>query len=188
MLAGFLYMPHVLHADNEDDDLSGIHYDILQRLSAHIYSVVSSNPPVMYVVHKGKRKMIKAVVKFVTETTASNDKQNQEHKIIKQLLLWKQQLILAIPVKVVINDSPIDENKTYQVTFISRSKNPLSIGPSSINYIVEELANRGKVLKKAEAIDALTAILNRYEELGLAEVNESVTYKRVKRIFVKTEF
>lgn len=60
--------------DNEDDDLIGIHYDILQRLSAHIYSVVSSNPPVMYVVHKGKRKIIKAVVKFVT--TASNDKQN----------------------------------------------------------------------------------------------------------------
>ena len=48
----------------DDDDLKGIHYDILQRLSPHIYSVVSSNPPVMYVAHKGKRKIIKAVVKF----------------------------------------------------------------------------------------------------------------------------
>jgi hypothetical protein len=161
--------------DEDDKELEGIHDNILAQLNSHIYAVVSSNPPVMYVAHRGKRKIIKAIVKFVTETAANNDKQNQEHKIIKQLLLWKQQLILAIPVKVVINDSPIDENKTYQVTFISRSKEPFTIGPGSISYIVEELTNRGKVLKKVEAADALTAILNRYEELGLAEVNQSVT-------------
>ena len=89
--------------------------------------------------------------------------------------MWKQQLILAVPVKVIINDSPIDENKTYQVTFIGKSKKPFTIGPGSINYIIEELASKGRVLRKAEAVDALTAILNRYEELGLAEVKESVT-------------
>lgn len=161
--------------EDDDSEVEGIYDNILAQLESHIYSVVSSNPPVMYVAHRRKRKIIKAVVKFITETTASNDKQNQEHKIIKQLLLWKQHLVLAIPVKVVINDSPIDDNKTYQVTFLSRSKNPFTIGPGSINYIVEELANKGKILKKAEAADALTAILNRYEELGLAEVNESVT-------------
>ena len=55
----------------------------------------------MYVAHKGKRKIIKAVVKFSTETTGSK----QEQKIIKQPLLWKQQLIFAVPVKVIINDS-----------------------------------------------------------------------------------
>jgi hypothetical protein len=161
---------------DNDNELEGIHDNILVQLNSHIYAVVSSNPPVMYVAHRGKRKIIKAVIKFLTETdTTSGNKQNQGQKIIKQLLLWTQQLILAITVKVVINDSPIDENKTYQVTFISRSKDPFTIGPGSINYIVEELANRGKILRKAEAADALTAILNRYEELGLAEVNESVT-------------
>ena len=65
--------------------------------------------------------------------------------------------------------------KLYQVTFIGKSKNPFTIGPGSINYIIEELASRGKVLRKAEAVDALTATINMYEELGLAEVNESVT-------------
>ena len=157
--------------EGDNDDLTGIQTSIVEKLSSHIYSIISSNPPVMYVAHKGKRKIIKAVVKFSTETTGSK----QEQKIIKQLLLWKQQLIFAIPVKVIINDSPIDENKTYQVTFIGRSKNPFTIGPGSINYIIEELASRGKVLRKAEAVDALTATINRYEELGLAEVNESVT-------------
>jgi hypothetical protein len=157
--------------NGDDDDLTGIQTSIVEKLSSHIYSIVSSNPPVMYVAHKGKRKIIKAIVKFITETTGSK----QEQKIIKQLLLWKQQLIFAVPIKVVINDSPIDENKTYQVTFIGRSKKPFTIGPGSINYIIEELANKGKVLRKAEAVDALTATINRYEELGLAEVNESVT-------------
>lgn len=170
--------------EDSDDDLNGINSDILQRLSSHVYSVVSSNPPVMYVAHKGKRKIIKAIIKFTTETTSGNDK--QEQKIIKQLLLWKQKLVFAVPIKVIINDNPIDENKTYQVTFIGKSKDAFTIGPGSINYIVEELANRGKVLRKAEAVDALTAILNRYEELGLAEINESVT--QVGYYYIKGKF
>jgi Bifunctional DNA primase/polymerase, N-terminal len=161
----------VSEGGEEDDDLTGIHNSVLEKLSSHIYSIISSNPPVMYVAHKGKRKIIKAIIKFATETTGNR----QEQKMIKQLLLWKQQLIFALPVKVIINDSPIDENKTYQITFIGKSKNPFTIGPGSINYIIEELAGKGKVLRKAEAVDALTAIINRYEELGLAEVKESVT-------------
>jgi hypothetical protein len=174
--------------EDEDDELRGIDINIIQKLSLHVYSVVSSNPPVIYVAHKGKRKIIKAVVKFVTETTTTtgSDNQKQEQKIIKQLLLWKQQLIFAVPVKVIINDSPIDENKTYQVTFIGKLKKPITIGSGSINYIIEELASKGKVLRKAEAVDALTATINRYEELGLAEVNESVT--QVGYYYIKGKF
>ena len=174
--------------DDEDDELKGIDINILQKLSPHVCSVVSSNPPIMYVAHKGKRKIIKAVVKFVTETTTTTDNSNakQERKTQKQLLLWKQQLIFAVPIKVIINDSPIDENKTYQVTFIGKSKKPFTVGPGSINYIIEELASKGKVLRKAEAVDALTATINRYEEVGLAEVNESVT--QVGYYYIKGKF
>jgi hypothetical protein len=160
--------------DNDyDDDLSGINYDILQRLSSHVYSVTSSDPPIMYVVHKGKRKIVKATIKFATETTSGKDK--QARKIVKQLLLWKQQLVLAIPINMVINENPLDNTKTYQVTFMGRSKKPFTVGPASIKFIIEELVSKGKVLKKDEAVDALTAILNRLEDLGLAEVRESVT-------------
>ena len=53
-----------------DDDLNGINFDILQSLSSHVYSVISSNPPVMYVAHEGKRKVIKAIIKFATKQLA----------------------------------------------------------------------------------------------------------------------
>ena len=70
----------ISEGDEDDDDLTGIQTNILEKLSSHIYSIVSSNPPVMYVAHKGKRKIIKAIVKFTSETTGSK----QEQKIIKQ--------------------------------------------------------------------------------------------------------
>jgi hypothetical protein len=163
--------------DGDDDELKGIDNTILTQLDSHVYAVVSPNPPFMYVAHRGKRKIMKAHVRFSAETTTTIDNSGvkQEKKMQKQLLLWKQQLIFAIPIKVVINDNPLDNSKTYQVTFIGRSEKPFTIGPGSINYIIEELASKGKVLKKNDAVDAVTAILNRYEELGLAEVKESVT-------------
>jgi hypothetical protein len=133
----------------------------------------------MYVAHRGKQKIIKAYVKFATETritTNSNSITKQETKKSKQLLLWKQQLIFAVPISVVINYNPLDNTKTYQIRFIGRSKKPFTIGPGSINYIIDELTSKGKVLKKNEATDALTAILNKFEEFGLAEVKEFVTH------------
>jgi hypothetical protein len=91
-----------------------------------------------------------------------------------------------MPTKVIINDSPIDENKTYQITFIGRSKKPFTIGPCSINLIIDKLDSDGKVIRKPDATDALKGILQRYEELGLAEINESVTtqgYYFIKDMF-----
>ena len=163
--------------DDEYDELKGIDMSILEKLSTNIYTVVSSNPPIMYVAHKGKKKIVRAVIKFITETTPINDtnSQKQNRSRVKQILLWKEKLILAIPVKVIINDNPIDDCKTYQVTFVGRSKKSVTVGPGSISYIIEELVRKGKVLRKAEAVDALTAILNRYEEMGLAEIRESIT-------------
>ena len=163
---------------DEDDELKGIEIGILEKLIPHVYAVVSSNPPLMYVAHKGKRKIVRAVVKFITETTMTSDTNGQKRDIkkIKQILLWKQKLILAIPVKIIVNDNPLDDSKTYQVTFVGREKESFTFGPGSISYIIEELVRKGKILRKAEAGDALTAILNRYEESRpSAEIRESVT-------------
>jgi hypothetical protein len=164
-------------SDKEEDELKGIDIGILEKLTPHVYAVISSNPPLMYVAHKGKKKIVRTIVKFITETTMTTDTNGQKRDIkrIKQILLWKQKLILAIPVKVIINDNPIDDSKTYQVTFTGRSKKSFTVGPGSISYIIEELVRKGKVLRKTEAVDAFTAILNRYEELGLAEIHESIT-------------
>jgi hypothetical protein len=75
----------------------------------------------------------------------------------------------------VVNENPLDGSKTYQVTFLGKSK-PFTIGPGSIDFILDGLINKGKVLRKAEASDALTALLNQYEEMGLADVNEKIPY------------
>jgi hypothetical protein len=83
----------------------------------------------MYVAHAKKRKIIRAVVNFSTQITTHTDFNNikQQEKKQMQSLLWKQRLIMAIPIKVIINNSPIDENKTYQITFVGRSKKPFTI-------------------------------------------------------------
>jgi hypothetical protein len=138
--------------------------EIIFELSNHVYAILSENPPVMYVAHRAKRKIIKAVVNFSTETTTTTDFTNtkQHNKKNIQTLLWKHRLINAIPIKVIINDSPIDENKTYQITFMDRTKKPFTIGPCSINSIMDKLDSDGKVVRKLEATDALKAILQTY--------------------------
>ena len=142
----------------------------------------------MYVAHAKKRKIIRAVVNFSTQVTTVSDFNNikQQEKKQMQSLLWKQRLIMAIPIKVIINNSPIDENKTYQITFVGRSKRPFTIGPASINSIIDRLDTEGKVIRKPEATDALKAILQKYEESELAEINESVTTQGY--YFIKDKF
>ena len=160
--------------DYELNELKGIDDDILAQLDFHVYAIVSSSPPVLYVAYRRLKCVMKFLIRF-GEGETMDPISGQNSVTRTQMLLPKQKLIYAIPTKVVINDNPIDNTKTYQITFIGRSKKPFTIGPGSINYIIEELTSKGKVLKKNDAVDALTAILNRYEELGLAEVKESVT-------------
>jgi hypothetical protein len=160
--------------DYEINELKGIDDAILTELDSHVFALVSSSPPVLYVAYRPLKCIMKFVIRFGQgETIDPISGQNSVTKT--QTLLPKQKLIYAIPTKVVINDNPINNAKTYQITFIDRSKKPFTIGPGSINYIIEELTSKGKVLKKNDAVDALTAILNRYEERGLAKIKESVT-------------
>jgi hypothetical protein len=91
-------------------------------------------------------------------------------------------LIYAIPRKIVINSNPLTDTRTYAITFVSRREdgnanngnNFLTLGPGTISEIIEALDKKGKVLKKPEATDALTAIAERYDELGLAEVSNGI--------------
>ena len=93
-----------------------------------------------------------------------------------QTLLPKRKLIYAIPVKVVINNNPLTDSRTYTITFLSkRSKKPFTIGPGPISEIIEVLDKKGKIMKQPEAKDALTAIAERYDELELAEVGDGIT-------------
>lgn len=112
------------------------------------------------------------------ETRESKNAEGQQQKTLtqRQMLLLKQKLIYAIPIKVVINNNPLTDSRTYTITFVSkRNKKPFTIGPSTISEIIEVLDKKGKVLKKIEATDALTAVAERYDELELAEIGDGIT-------------
>ena len=171
--------------DDEDEDkegelneLRGIKDYILTQLSSYVCAVVSLDPPEMYVAHTHRRCIIKAVVRTLRETTTIREGSTttQQTDTRKQILLWKYKFVYAVPIKVVVNKNPLNGSKTYLVTFLDESsKKQFTIGPCSINSMIDELNSNGKLHKKAEAVDALTAVLNKYERLGLAEINESVT-------------
>lgn len=90
----------------------------------------------------------------------------------------KDTIIDAIPVNVVINDNPLDDAKTYKITFMHKvSDKPFVIGPGSVSYIVSELQNKGRYLKDREtASQALQAILVEYEDLELAGIDHRIPY------------
>ena len=161
------------------NELEGIHDNILAQLDSHIYAVVSSNPPVLYVAHRRQKCIRKARINFdKEESRESRGAEGQRQKIVtqRQTLLLKQKLIYAIPKKVVINNNPLTDSRTYTITFVSkRSKKPFTIGPGTISEIIEVLDKKGKILKKPEATDALTAIAEKYDELELAEVGDGIT-------------
>ena len=154
--------------DNDDDDsneLEGIHDNILAQLDSHIYAVVSSNPPVLYVAHRRQKCIRKAIIRFDKVEGRESDGQQQKTITQRQTLLLKQKLIYAIPVKVIINNNPLTDSRTYTITFLSkRSKKPFTIGPSTISEIIEVLDKKGKIMKQPEAKDALTAIAERYDD------------------------
>ena len=149
------------------------------QLAPHVYSVISINPPVLYIADSYQKYIVKAVIRFDSESSeeSKNDKgQNQKIITRQQKLNLKDKIILAIPRRVVINNNLLTDTRTYTITFVNKiDKIPLKIGPGSIDYIISELDSRNKILKKLDAGEALRAILNRYEEKELAEVTESVT-------------
>jgi hypothetical protein len=166
------------------DELAGIHDNILAQLDSCIYAVISSNPPVLYIADRNRRCIRKAIVKFESEETRQSknvdgQRQNSVTHTERQLLLLKQKLIYAIPRKIAINANPLTDERTYTITFVSRrdngiDNNQFTMGPGTISEIIEALDKKGKVLKKPEATDALTAIAERYDELGLAEVSNGI--------------
>lgn len=142
----------------------------LLQLGNDIYKIVNYDPTVLIVAHYGTRQVIRATIK-------RSEHEIKGEVIISYNLVWKSAIIDAIPIKVVKNDNPLDGTTTYKITFAYQgSKKPFTIGPGTIGYITDELLNRARLLKKAEAADALTAILIKYEDLGLAEINDKIPY------------
>ncbi|HET6717051.1 MAG TPA: hypothetical protein VFG90_07955, partial [Nitrososphaeraceae archaeon] len=156
--------------------------DILLELTPHIYKVISYNPLTFIVADQNRKEIIKSVVVTSRETRDGGNKTTTtipSTEIITATLqryIPKNVIIDAIPTKVVINNNPLDCSKTYQITFTHKaSKKPFTLGPGTVKYIVEELQNRGRYVSK-DAVEALVAVLTKYEDNEIAEINNKIPY------------
>jgi hypothetical protein len=161
--------------------------DILLELTPNIYKLISYNPLTFIVADQKRKEIIKSIVatprkmkdnnnKSTTTTTSSTETTTTTTTVTVQRYIPKNVIIDAIPTKVVINDNPLDGNKTYQITFTHKaSKKPFTLGPGTIKFIVEELQNRGRYVSK-DAVEALAAILTKYEDNEIAEINNKIPY------------
>jgi hypothetical protein len=135
--------------------------DILLELTPHVYKLISYNPLTFIVADQKRKEIIKSIVatprktrdnnnKSTTTTTSSTETTTTTTTITAQKYIPKNVIIDAIPTnKVVINDNPLDGNKTYQITFTHKaSKKPFTLGPGTIKFIVEELQNKGRYVTK----------------------------------------
>ncbi|HKG86827.1 MAG TPA: hypothetical protein VKA95_00770, partial [Nitrososphaeraceae archaeon] len=157
--------------------------DILLELTPHIYKVISYNPLTFIVADQNRKEIIKSVVVTSREnrdggskTTPTTIPSTEIITATLQRYIPKNVIIDAIPTKVVINNNPLDGSKTYQITFTHKaSKKPFILGPGTAKYIVEELQNRGRYVSK-DAVEALTAVLTKYEDNEIAEINNKIPY------------
>lgn len=167
----------------------GIPLDILPIISPHVYSVIGENPITLFIADNTDKKLKKAVIGTPhrgyarsannTTTTTITDTVTTTTKTKTSLqYMVKDTIIDAIPVRVIINDNPLDDTKTYELTFVHKSsRRPYNVGPGSVSHIITELQNKGRYIKDREtATQALQAILVEYEDLELAEINNRVPY------------
>jgi hypothetical protein len=123
---------------------------------------------------KTKRKIRDGVIRYWMRRKAGD--QNKRDRELKRRLTFLVLWLAGNGVTFEINNNPLTDSRTYTITFESKSsKKPFTIGPATIAEIIEVLDKKAKVLKKPEAIDALTAIVEKYDELELAEVNDGIT-------------
>jgi hypothetical protein len=161
--------------------------DILSELTTHIYKLISYNPLTFIVADQNRKEIIKSIVatprktrdnnnKSTTTTTTGTETTTTTTTITAQRYMPKNVIIDATPAEVIINDNPIDGNRTYHVTFTHKaSKKPLTLGPGTVKFIVEELQNRGRYVSK-DAAEALAAILTKYEDNEIAQINNKIPY------------
>jgi hypothetical protein len=143
---------------------------LMSELSRHTYKFTRYNPLQLTIAHCEEKKILHAYVDYIKNDTKDKDAASVQYLKLTDVA------IDAIPKQVIIFDNPIDKNRKVQIQFESKStKRLFTIGPGTITSIVDELQNRNMLIKKAAAMDALTAILSAFETDGKAIINDNIT-------------
>jgi hypothetical protein len=143
---------------------------LMSELSRHTYKFTRYNPLQLTIAHCDGKKILHAYIEYIKNDTKDKDAPSVQYLKLTDVI------IDAIPKQVIIFDNPIDRNRKVQIQFESKStKRLFTIGPGTISSIVDELQNRNMLIKKAAAMDALTAIISAFERDGNAIINDNIT-------------
>jgi hypothetical protein len=143
---------------------------LISELSRHTYKFTRYNPLQLTIAHCDEKKIFHANIDYI-----KNDNNDKDAPSVQYLKLTDV-VIDAIPKQVTIFDNRIDRNRKVQIQFQSKStRKAFTIGPGSISSIFEELQNRNMLIKKAAAMDALTAIISAFERDDKAIINDNIT-------------
>ena len=144
-----------------EDQLSA---DVKVELSRHVFKFTCHSPPELTIAHSSEKKVFHAYVKKLKDTPL-------------QYIQTADVIIDAIPTHVIIYDNPVDRNRKLEIQFESKStkRRLFTTGPGTISSIIDELQNRNMLIKKAAALDALTAIVGAFERDDKAVINDNVT-------------
>jgi hypothetical protein len=138
-------------------------------LHEDVYGVMNFTPPFLAVARSNTRQITKAKIYNNSRTIGNTE-------YITRSLAWITPIIDAIPLRVVRNENPLEENKiSFTVSFTSKGiKKPFTIGPATITEIIEELTKRGRIIRRFEATDALTSIIIAYERKDKVHINDQI--------------
>ena len=156
--------------DSEDEDIHLPDNPEYYDLDKDVFGILNFNPPILAVARSKTKQIVKA--KVIESEYKDSTKQTQ----VNRSLTWINAIVDAIPIKVVRNDNPLDERQTsYTVTFVYKgSDKPFTIGPATITKIVEELTDKGRVLKRLAVTDALTSLITSYGRTGKIMIDDQI--------------
>ena len=161
----------------KQDLLSQLDPVLTEQLSSHTWEIINYNPLKLYIAHRERKQIILASIK--------NNKIHK-HDLFTNLSLTSEInsinlskiIIGAIPIEISRHEDPLGlstENK-YTIKFETQieTQNTFTLGPSSLDEIVQELHNRTLILDHNKAVEALSAIILSMEKDNKVTIKKDI--------------
>ena len=163
------------HADYYKGVIDELPDGIKEQLNHHVYNIIRRNPLTFIIADKFTKQITKVVIQ---KRKSYNQNKDTKTTTYQQYYTPTDIIIDAIPhlSKVTIYKHPIKNSETYKITFqsIGDSK-PFTIGPTTLETMLQELQKKRKVVKRLEAPEALALIITAYEKSKKAQVLEEIS-------------
>ncbi|HSF50246.1 MAG TPA: hypothetical protein VLA74_05735 [Nitrososphaeraceae archaeon] len=159
----------------KSDLLSQLDPILVEQLAPHTWEIINYDLLKLYIAHREHKQIILASIQNKKISRQDNHLNLSLTSEINSIKLSKI-IIGAIPVEISRHEDPLglaSENK-YTIKFQTQIEtlNTFTLGPSSLDEIVQELHNRTLILDHNKAAEALSAIILSMEK------DNKVTIKR----------